>query len=99
MRHGGPRIPFRLSDLPKFADAGVGAELLPFMSDRTRAVFKKGKSEIRMSKSETNSKLELGMFKTARICKSWSLAFCILNLFRISDFDIRIFDFSGGGLE
>src|SRR5688500_5508791 len=49
------------------------------------------KSEIRISKSETNPKFETE--------KTRKFEFRISNLFRISDFEIRIFNFRGQDLN
>ncbi len=46
------------------------------------------KSEIRSSKLETNQKSESQMSKTLLICKFFDIR--ALNLFRISDFVLRI---------
>src|SRR5262249_3115245 len=66
--------------------SSINHYLLPIASRLTRK-----KSEIRISKSETNSKLELENNSETSGLEFWILVICAL--FRISDFEIRIFAF------
>src|SRR5215510_2481157 len=66
--------------------SSINHYLLPIASRLTRK-----KSEIRISKSETNSKLELENNSETSGLEFWILVICALS--RISDFEIRIFAF------
>src|SRR5262249_12730619 len=66
--------------------SAINHYLLPIASSLTRKT-----SEIRISKSETNSKLELEKNSETSGLEFWILVICAL--FRIWDFEIRIFAF------